>query len=183
LQVNGRAKNFNIVMSSDPYLSQEDIFSLLILGFTEDKSRNLEESDRASLTSVGIGSILFDRFNINQNLRSSIGVNVSVAPEFIEAQDSLLQGRSNENTGNASRLKTATRLKIQKQINDDIDVSVSSTIAGSAGQRQEMNVNYNISNNISLEGIYQLNSSDAQSETTVDPTSAGADLKFKWTFK
>ena len=46
---------------------------------------------------------------------------------------------------------------------------------------QEMNLDLKIDSNISLEGVYEIKSStETENEST---NSAGADLKFNWSFK
>ena len=57
----------------------------------------------------------------------------------------------------SSNVKThITNLKINKQINSRVDVSLSSTIGGSLEQKQEMNINLKINKNFSLEGVYEV---------------------------
>ena len=79
MAIKGKASNYNIDLTSTPVLSREDILSLLTLGFTGEISKNLEDQERESLSSVGIGSLLFDKFQINQGLRSSLGLRLSVS--------------------------------------------------------------------------------------------------------
>lgn len=181
LDVSGKIEKININFTSEPARSQEDIISLLALGVTNDMSRNLDPNERASIARVGIGSLFLDQLKVNEDLNSSIGVNVSVLPEFQEEESSLVSsGKSAVSDSSSSKLKSATKIKVNKKLTNKIDVSVSSTVGGTIEQKQEMNVNVNVNKNISLEGVYELKSSEEDSAN--NPTSIGADLKFKWSF-
>lgn len=180
LDVSGKTKNIVVGLSSEPGLAQEDIFSLLALGVTSDVSQELEETERQSVATVGIGTLLADQFKLNQGLDSSFGVKLSVLPEYAEEESNLLQGKSAVSDAGSSKFKSATRIRLQKKLNERVDLSVSSTVGGSLDQRQEMNVNYRINNKWSLEGVYELRSNDNEGIETTD--SVGADLKYRWAF-
>ena len=180
LDISGSIEKSNINLSSEPPLAQEDLVSLLTLGVTSDMSKNLEASDRKSVTTVGIGTLLVDQLKLNEDLNSSLGLNLSVLPEFKEDETSLVSGKSAVSEGSTSKLKTATKIKIKKQINKLIDVSLSSTVGGSIEQTQEMNINFNINKNFSLEGVYEVKPSEEENTTT--PNSVGADLKYRRSF-
>lgn len=182
LKIYGRAKKYSLDLASEPALPQEDIFSLLAVGFTEDVSRNIGDKDRQSLTGVGIGSLIFDKFKIGQELSSSLGVKLSVAPELVEANSSVLTNKEGDISGPASRLRTTTKVKLQKNITDALDISVSSSVGGSVGQRQEMNLNYSLNKNVSVLGVYEVRTDD-DTEDSLNTSSMGGDLKLKWTFK
>ena len=180
--VTGKSDNVAIALSSDPFLSQEDILSLLAIGVTSDISRGLGETGRRSMTSLGLGTLIMDQMKLNQGLPSDLGVRVSVIPEFSEDESSMMAGRAEGSSTSASRVKSATKVKLQKKIFSKVDVSVSSTVGGTMEQKQEMNINYNFYKNIILQGVYEVKSSDG-TENATNQVSAGADLKFKWSFK
>ena len=179
LDISGQGEEANIRLSSEPSLVKEDILSLLTLGYTSDMSKNLGENDRMSVTSVGIGALLVDQLKLNQGLSSSLGLKLSVLPEFEDNENSLLQGKAGGAESTTGRLKSATKIKLQRTIKK-VDLSVSSTVGGSLGQKQEMKVNYDINKIMSLQGIYEIQSSEH--EDVEDSNSFGADLKFKWSF-
>ncbi len=180
LDISGSIEKSNISLTSEPPLAQEDLVSLLTLGVTSDMSKNLEASDRRSVTTVGIGTLLVDQLKINEDLNSTLGLNLSVLPEFKEDESSLISGKSAVSEGAASKLKTSTKIKISKPISKNIDVSVSSTFGGSIEQTQEMNINLNINKYFSLEGVYEVK--PAEEENTNTPNSVGADLKYRRSF-
>ena len=180
LDIFGTLDKTNINLSSEPALAQEDLVSLLTLGVTSDISKNLEASERKSVTTLGIGALLFEQLKINEDLNSTLGLKLSVLPEFKEDESSLIQGKSAVSEGSSSKLKSSTKIKINKQITNAIDVSVSSTVGGSIEQTQEMNINYNINKKFSLEGVYEVK--PAEDENTNNSNSIGADLKYRWSF-
>lgn len=180
LDLSGSISKVNVDLSSEPSLSKEDLLSLLTLGVTSDMSKGLESGERRFVTTVGIGTLLVDQLKINEDLNSSLGLKLSVQPEFKEDESTLIQGKSAVSEGSTSRLKSATKIKVNKQINKKVDVSLSSTVGGSLEQKQEMNINFNINKNFSLEGVYEVK--PTEDENTNTPNSLGADLKYRWSF-
>jgi translocation and assembly module TamB len=180
LDISGSIETTQISLSSEPPLAQEDLVALLTLGVTSDMSKNLEANDRKSVTTVGIGTLLVDQLKINEDLNTTLGLNLSVLPEFKEDETSLVTGKAAVSDSSTSRLKSSTKIKLQKHINKMVDVSVSSTVGGSIEQTQEMNVNFNINKNFSIEGVYEVK--PAEEENTNTPNSVGADLKFRGSF-
>lgn len=180
LDVAGRTKNVSVSLSSEPNLSQEDIFSLLTLGVTSEISTELEESERQSVATVGLGALLADQLRLNEGLDSSFGLRLSVAPEYAEETTSLLQGKSAVSDTSTNKFRSSTRIRLQKKVSEKVDLSVSSTVGGSLEQRQEMNINYRINNRWSVEGVYELKSTEDEGVETSD--SVGADVKYRWTF-
>ena len=138
----GDLKNLNINFISDPPLAQEDIFSLLAIGVTLKKTRNLGANAINNVTSLGLGSFLLDQTGINNSLDETLGVKVSIAPEIINDETSLLEGKVNQGVSNVqSRVRSATKIRLTKRISNSLDMSYSSTLGGSLDQRQEMNLN------------------------------------------
>lgn len=183
IDLSGKIDKLNINLSSEPALAQEDLLSLLTLGVTSDMSKNLEAGERKFVTTVGIGTLLVDQLKINEDLNSSLGLKLSVMPEFKEDVTSLVQGKSAvSDSSTSSKLKSSTKIKVNKQISKKVDVSLSSTVGGSLEQKQEVNVNYNFSKNLSLEGVYEVKPAEDTSTSTSAPNSVGADLKYRWSF-
>lgn len=179
ISLNGPADNLTVEMSSNPPLVQEDILSLLTLGVTNDVSRNLGDRQRQSVTTLSIGSLIMDQLKINQSLNDSLGLRLSVQPDFVEDENSLLEGRV-EDSGTGNRFRSSTVVKVQKKISKKVNLSVSSTLGGSVDQSQQMNVNYKINKSWSLEGVYEVRSNDELEQEL--PDSVGADVKFQWSF-
>ncbi len=177
--IKGTTDDLIVEMYSRPDLSQGDLLSLVTLGVTSDVSQNLGERERQSVTTLGLGGIVLDQLGINQNLNKSFGLKVSVAPEIEEDDGSLLRGRA-ENAGSETSMKTGTKIQVKKELADKVDLSLSSTVGGAAKQKQEMNVDVKINDSFSLEGVYEMRSTDELEEE--NPDSIGADLKWRFSF-
>lgn len=181
MELLGSTSNLNVSFSSEPALSPEDIISLLTVGVTSDISENLTEKERQSTTMYGVGSFLVDQFRINEELKNSLGVRLSVSPEFDQDGENLLSGKAAVSSGTNSQLKSSTKVKIEKKVSEKVDVSLSSTVGGTLDDKQEMNINYNLNNNWSLEGVYEVKST--LEDTNQTDNSFGFDIKFRKTFK
>ena len=179
LLVNGAADQLNIVLSSEPALPQDEIVSLLTLGITSDISRNLNEEDRRSITTMSLGGFLFDQLQLTRDLDSNLGLKVSLAPEFSGDEGNLIEEASSDTSG-SRRLKTGTKLRVQSQVGKKTSVSFSSTLGGEVEQKQEMNVNYDFNRAWSLEGVYEIKSSVEENQGGTQ--SLGADVKYRWSF-
>ncbi len=176
-----RPDNLSFKLFSEPVLPQEDIFSLLTLGLTANASKILDERERNSVASVGIGTMIVDQLKLNQELNSALGVKVSVMPE-LEGSNNPLQGTGGTADVTAGKGRAATRIQLQKSIGKNLNVNVASTVGKTSGQKQEMGLNYNINKNIALRGVYEIKSEEENiSEESVN--AIGADLLFKWSFK
>ena len=106
---------------------------------------------------------------------------MSILPEFSQDVDSNLLQSQVGGSDASSKVKSSTKIKIKKKLTEKLDLSVSSTLGGSMDPTQEMNLDLKIDSNISLEGVYEIKSStETENEST---NSAGADLKFNWSFK
>ncbi len=177
LNVSGPIDKIVIGLDSDPPLGQEDIFSLLTLGFTNTHTSSLQERERQSITTLSLGSLLFDQLNINEGLGRTMGLRLSLEPEFEQDEDSLLYGLKDGDS--SGRYKTSTKIKIKKKLSKKVDMAVSSTFGGTLEEKQEMNINYNLNEIMSLEGVYEIKSTQ---EDEIDENSLGADLKIRWNF-
>lgn len=173
--ITGSVEDISINLESNPYLTRDNIFSLLTLGVTSDFSKNLEDSQRTNLTTIGIGTFLVDQLNINEGLDSALGLKLSVLPEFSESSDSPIE----EATKSEQSVKTATKLQITKKVNENINLKFSNTF-DSENTRQSINVDFSISDKLSIEGIFESENDTNNKERT--DGSAGADIKYKWSF-
>lgn len=182
----GDLERFNFDLSSDPPLARNSIFSLIAFGYTEELQNSLTQKDQQSLTQIGVGSFVFDRFKISDILNKQFGLQVNLGTVFEQSgTDSLISGRSQDGQnlgGNLGRTKSATKIELKKRLDEATSLSVSSTMGGSIGQRQSMNLTYGLNKNVQLEGVYEVRSA-AEGEQDIINQSAGGDLKFRWTFK
>jgi translocation and assembly module TamB len=183
----GDLERFNFDLTSDPALPRNSILSLIAFGYTDEIQSSLYARDQQSLTEVGVGSFVFDRFKISDILNKQFGLQVNLGTVIEQSEnDSLLSGRSQDGSGQGSgsvgRTRSSTKIELKKRLNDATTLSVSSTMGGSIGQRQSMNLNYGLSKNIQLEGVYELRTNE-EGEADIIYDSIGGDIKFRRTFK
>ncbi len=183
----GDLERFNFDLSSDPPLTRNSILSLIAFGYTDDLQNAINQKDRQSLTQIGVGSFVFDRFKISDILNKQFGLQVNLGTVFEQSgTDSLLnaksQGQNLDGNTTLGRTKSATKLELKKRLNEAMSLSVSSTMGGSIGQRQSMNLTYGINKNVQLQGVFEKRT-NAEGEEDIISESAGGDLKFRWTFK
>jgi translocation and assembly module TamB len=184
----GDLERFNFDLTSDPALPRNSILSLIAFGYTDEIQNSLYAKDQQSLTQVGVGSFVFDRFKISDILNKQFGLQVNLGTVIEQSTtDSLLSGRSQESLGGQGstglgRTRSATKIELKKRLDEELTLSVSSTMGGSIGQRQSMNLNYGLSKNIQVEGVYELRTNE-EGEADIIYNSIGGDLKFRRTFK
>lgn len=176
----GKVNNFDLKLSSEPALSQQDILSLLTLGVTSDIANSLDDTGRKSITSLSLGSLIVDQFMLNRGINSSSGIKLSVLPEFGESSGSLLHGRTS-GTASSTKMKSATKVKLQTRVAKNVDLSFASTLGGTMNQKQEMQVNYDLGNNMTIKGIYEVE--DPETGTSESGTSLGIDFNYRKTFQ
>ncbi len=182
----GDLERFNFDLTSDPSLTRNSILSLIAFGYTDEIQSSLTQGEQQNLTQVGVGSFVFDRFKITDILNKQFGLQVNLGTVFEQSQtDSLLSGRTTQDgqgTLGIGRTRSATKIELKKRLDEALSLSVSSTMGGSIGQRQSMNLNYSINKKVQVEGIYELRTNEEGLEDVID-NSIGGDLKFRWTFK
>lgn len=184
----GDLESFNFDLTSEPPLPRNSILSLIAFGYTDEIQNSLYAKDQQSLTQVGVGSFVFDRFKISDILNKQFGLQVNLGTVIEQSRtDSLLSGRSQDSLGGQAstglgRTRSATKIELKKRLDEALTLSVSSTMGGSIGQRQSMNLNYGISKNIQVEGVYELRTNE-EGEADIIYNSIGGDIKFRRTFK
>lgn len=180
----GTPENFTFDLSSDPALSKQNILSLIAFGYTDDLSNSISAEERQNLTNVGVGSFIFDQFKVTDIVKKQFGLQVNLGTVFVQSDESMLLGRSGDQGGTSAlaRTRTATNIEVKKRLSEAMSLSVSSTVGGSIGQRQRMNINYGISKSVQLEGVYELRTNAEGTEDVID-NSIGGDIKFRMTFK
>lgn len=184
----GDLERFSFDLTSDPSLPRNSILSLIAFGYTDEMQGSLYTRDQQSLTQVGVGSFVFDRFKISDILNKQFGLQVNLGTVIEQSTtDSLLSGRTQDvsvgqGAGGLGRTRSATKIELKKRLDEATTLSVSSTMGGSIGQRQSMNLNYGLSKSVQLEGVYELRTNE-EGEADIIYNSIGGDIKFRRTFK
>lgn len=182
----GDLERFNFDLTSDPALPRNSILSLIAFGYTDEIQNSLDQRQRDNLTSVGVGSFVFDRFKISDILNKQFGLQVNLGTVIEQSQtSSMLAGRTQDSQGAGSALsktRSATKIELKKRLDEALSLSVSSTMGGTIGQRQRMDLTYSVNRRVQLQGIYELRT-NADGEEDIIDNSIGGDLKFRWSFK
>ena len=174
LEGSGHPDDFNLKLTSDPELSEREILSLLVTGVTSKSKDYLTGSGESEAVFWGVGMFIFDRFRINQELNSSLGLNLSIDSAVIENQDDY--GGDHE----SPIAKRSTKILVSKKITDSISAEMSSTLSGDISTEKSLGVNYNINKNVSLEGVYEIKGDHQDEQGSSD--SIGGDVKFRFEF-
>ncbi len=186
INANGRVNKLVIDLNSEPALSKEDILSLFTLVFTSKDRVVINQEEKATMTSVGIGSLLADQLELSEGLTSDFGIRLSVTSELQETERSdLPETREGSVLPTQSKFKSATKIGFKKQISDKGEISFSNTVGGSIDQKQEVSGEYYLNKNTSIRGTYEIfNSSNREIQSSgAISNNLGVDLIFKWSYK
>ncbi len=182
LRAFGQVSSLALDLSSDPFLNTPDILSLIALGYTDKVSQQLNDGQQQSLSSIGIGAILFDQLKFNDSLKKNFGLQVNLGTAIQEnTNSSLIDGRGG-GAGDNGRFRSATKIEVKKKLNDIMDIAISSTVGGDIGQQQKMNLNLNLKKDLTLEMIYE-NRTNLEDDRATDADSFGLDVRYKQDFK
>lgn len=170
LLISGQAKNLSIKPTSQPPLSENDIFSLLALGFTSSKQdQNLTSETQQKQTGLEVIAALSNQSQFNKKVQEKLGLNVQIAPAV-------------DSTKNIAVPKIVVSKKITKKVN----ASYSRPLTGSQ-QSNEVKLQWLFHPDYSLNLNYQ-NQTDANETSIIqnnknDTGSYGVDLEYKKEFK
>jgi len=186
VNANGRVNKLVIDLNSEPTLSREDILSLITLGFTSKDTLGINQDEKQTMTSVGIGSLLADQLDLNEGITSDFGIRLSVTSELQETEKSNLpETREGSVLPTQSKFKSATKIGFKKQITDKAEISFSNTVGGSIDQKQEVSGEYYLNKNTSVRGTYEMFNSSSREiqDSGAISNNLGVDLIFKWSYK
>jgi translocation and assembly module TamB len=164
------SKNLTIKPTSQPPLSESDIFSLLALGLTSSKlDQNLSSETQQQQTGLEIIATSVNQSQINKKFQEKFGLTVQLAPSV-------------DSTKNIAVPKVVVSRKIQKNVN----ASYSRPLTGDT-QNQEWKLQYLFNPNKSLILNYQNIESDKQDQlrnnTSNETGILGLDFEYKKEFK
>lgn len=161
--VQGRANPPNIILTSQPPLSQREIVSLLALGVTTSGTGQSSQFQAAN-TSAAIGSNLLQRAG-GRRLKDSFGVDFKVSS-------------SQPTADNAS----SPKVTLSKQWTPKFGASASSTLQ--ANPSNEVKLEYKVNRNISVIGSWEGKENNPEQKKSNESESVfGLDLEYKVQFK
>ena len=168
LSVQGRAKSLDIKTSSQPYLSREDIISLLALGYISSKGDQTLSSDaQQQQTGLEVLAALSNQSKLNKKLEQKLGLNVQLAPSI-----------------DSTRNIAVPKVIVSKKLNKKVTTSYSRPLTGDR-QENEVRLQYLLQKNLSVILNYQNQSTQQNSiidNKKTDDGIGGIDLEFKKEF-
>jgi len=176
LRVFGDLSNVKLNLSSSPPLSQNDIFSLVTFGYTQSMTDNLTDGAKNSLATMGVGSFIFEQLRLTKGLSNGLGIRFNLSTD-IKQEDETINSKVGSVT---SENRSLTKFQIKKSLNEKTELMFSNTVGAENDQTQETNINYNINKNVSIDGVYETKSNNA--DTLNKSSSFGVDLIYKWDF-
>lgn len=164
------SKSLVIKPTSQPPLSESDIFSLLALGLTSSKmDQNLTSDTQQKQTGLEVLAVISNQSQINKKFQEKFGLTVQLAPTV-------------DSTKNIAVPKVVVSKKIQKNVN----ASYSRPLTGDT-QNQEWKLQYLFNPNKSIILNYQNIESNQQdlikNPNTNDQGILGLDFEYKKEFK
>lgn len=167
LLVQGSAKNLSIKPTSQPPLSEPDLFSLLALGVTSKTDHNLSSDTQQKQTGLEVLAAISNQSQLNKKIQEKLGLTVQLAPSI-------------DSTKNIA----VPKVVVSKKISNKINASYSKPFTGN-DQNQEIKLQYLYNNNVSLLLNYQ-NKDALQQEQISNSNSKGIlgiDLEYRDEFK
>lgn len=169
LLVQGNAKNLSIKPTSQPPLSENDIFSLLALGVTSQGDQNLSSDTQQKQTGLEVLAAISNQSQLNKRIQEKLGLTLQLAPSV-------------DSTKNIA----VPKVVVSKKITNKINASYSKPFTGN-DQNQEIKLQYLYNNNLSLLLNYQNKDTTQQEQVTNSTNNStgilGIDLEYRDDFK
>ncbi len=164
--VQGTVRSNQILLRSQPPLPDQEIISLLALGFTStDIGQDIRREDQASRQSYELGSAILSKNPLNDELKKRYGVDV----RFSSSIDRL---------NNAA----VSKIVLNKQWTPKLGTSASRTIGSKIVQ--DVKLEYLLNNNVSVIGSWEGRGFDEEVGDRVESLNFfGLDLQYKVDFK
>lgn len=169
LLVQGSAKNLSIKPTSQPPLSEPDLFSLLALGVTSQTDHNLSSETQQKQTGLEVLAAISNQSQLNKKIQEKLGLTVQLAPSV-------------DSTKNIA----VPKVVVSKKLSDKFNASYSKPFTGN-DQNQEIKLQYLYNSNVSLLLNYQ--NKDTSQQDQISNTNSnnkgilGFDLEFRDEFK
>ena len=169
LLVQGTAKNLSIKPTSQPPLSEPDIFSLLALGVTSQTDHNLTSDTQQKQTGLEVLAAISNQSQLNKKIQEKLGLTVQLAPSI-------------DSTKNIA----VPKVVVSKKISDKLNASYSKPFTGN-DQNQEIKLQYLYNSNFSVLLNYQNKDTIQQDQISNTNSNSkgilGFDLEYRDEFK
>lgn len=169
LLIQGPAKNPLIKPTSQPPLSESDIFSLLALGVTSKSDQNLSSDTQQKQTGLEVLAAISNQSQLNKKIQEKLGLTVQLAPSI-------------DSTKNIA----VPKVVVSKKLSEKFNASYSKPFTGN-DQNQEVKLQYLYNPKISLHLNYQNKDTIQQDQISNINTDSkgiwGLDLEYRNEFK
>lgn len=169
LLVQGTAKNLAITPTSQPPLSESDLFSLIALGVTSQSDQYLSSDTQQKQTGLEVLAAISNQSQLNKRIQEKLGLTVQLAPSV-------------DSTKNIA----VPKVVVSKKISDKLNASYSKPFTGN-DQNQEIKLQYLYNKNVSFLLNYQ--NKDTLQQEQINNTNnnnkgiLGLDLEYREDFK
>lgn len=167
--IQGPAKSPSIKPSSQPPLSESDIFSLLALGITSKTDQNLSSDTQQKQTGLEVLAAISNQSQLNKKIQEKLGLTVQLAPSI-------------DSTKNIA----VPKVVVSKKLSDKFNASYSKPFTGN-DQNQEVKLQYLYNPKLSLHLNYQNKDTIQQDQiSNINSDSKGIwglDLEYRDEFK
>lgn len=172
LYVSGNLENMKIDLSSNPAMTQSEIFSLLLQGGTNLEGRKFTGSERSTFEAGDIASIVLHQWDVARDIKAKTGFEFDI-DESVNSKlgNSVLRGGAGAYQG--------PKLSVRRRIGKKLQLS-GRTSVGSGAQEQTFQADLQVTPNFSVIGVMDNLGGVSQS---VNPFSFGFDLKLQRKFK
>ena len=186
MYVSGRKNDIKIEMTSSPSMQESEIFSLLALGMTPSETKRLSASDLGLIQQGEAASLVLNSLDFNRELEDKTGLQLKVDESVNRQQGASAFRAQNQN-------EAAPQITVKRRFGDRFSVSAGSTIGMGSTKSNQINLDFNVNPNLSINGIYNnygantsggsgaYGATDAQAAQIQN--SWGLDLKFLKRFK
>lgn len=169
LLIQGPSKSPNIKPTSQPPLSEPDIFSLLALGVTSQSDQQLSSETQQKQTGLEVLAAISNQSQLNKKIQDKLGLTVQLAPSI-------------DSTKNIA----VPKVVVSKKLSNKFNASYSKPFTGN-DQNQEIKLQYLYDNSWSFLLNYQNKDSSTEDQTTTTNTNTksiwGIDLEYRDEFK
>lgn len=169
LLAQGPAKNVQIKPTSQPPLSEPDIFSLLALGYTTHADQTLSSETQQRQAGIEALATITNQSEINKKIQNTFGLTVQLAPSI-------------DSTKNIA----VPKVVVSKQLQKNLNASYSRPLTGDS-LTNEVKLQYLFNPNFSVNLNYQNTENNQQQNiqnTNINESGVfGSDLEYKLEFK
>jgi hypothetical protein len=170
----GRLSSYRIEFTSNPPMPENEILSLLAIGNTQD-DRRVRFSDRGAYEQSEAASLVLHSLDFNRELQQKTGFSLNIE----EAQGEMEAASAFRPRTTGAEAATSPKVVIRRQLGKRVGVSVGSTIGVGTMRQQEVNAEFSVNQNMTVNGVWDA----VEGIDTRNRNSFGVDLRLQKRFK